>query len=222
MKILRILFLAFSVGGFCSIVNAQVCCLLNFRLNVSDHKEIVLNNARIKFRGRELNYNSDQKAYYYSTLTGCNSKIIGILEVSASGFDDFTSELELNTSLLSYNLKLRAKKTRQAVVFEQLAVISGTVTDENKGAIAGTKVILRNETGRKLETLTNENGFFRLDVEDGKYSLEFIGTAGFMIKKFESVVLTKGYKYLDVVLEVRPCDDCEMIESEPVKVNKKP
>ena len=201
---------------------AQADCLFAFRLKVSDSQEIMINDARVKFRGRELNYNSDTKAYRFSTLTGCNSQIKGILEVAVRGFDYFKREIEVKGSFLSYKLKLNQNKSSQTAIFEELAVISGIVKDTNEGAIPNTRVILTEQNGKRFETTTNENGYFRLDVLSGKYTLEFHGTAGFAVRKYENFELVKGYKNLDVVLEVRPCDDCEMIESDPVKENKKP
>jgi hypothetical protein len=224
MKILQVLVLVFWLGGFCSIVKAQADCLFSFRLGVLDNKGIILRNAQVKFRGRDLSYNSDLKAFYFSTLTGCNSKIKGLLEVTARGFEDFEREIEVRGSFSSYELKLNATESKQTAIFEELAVVSGIVKDANEAVIPNTRVILTDESGKITETVTNENGYFRLDVQGGKYALEFIGTAGFKVKKYENFDLTKGYKNLDVVLEVKPCPeiDCHWIEGTPVKENNKP
>lgn len=223
MKILQVLVLTILLGGLSSIVEAQACCLYSFRLKVSDSNGKILDNARVEFFGRNLNYNSDLKAYNFRILTGCSSKLTGLLKVKVGGFDDFEKEIEVKGNFYSFELKLNAKDSKQPAIFEQLAVIKGNVKDANDAVIPNTRVILTDENGKRTETLTNENGYFRLDVQSGKYSLEFIGTAGFRAKKYENFELTKGYKNLDVVLEVRPCDDCElMIQPAPVKENKKP
>jgi hypothetical protein len=109
------------------------------------------------------------------------------------------------------------------VIFEELSVFSGIVTDANKASIEQARVILTAENGQRTELLTDADGSFRIDIEGGKYSLEIIGTAGFLPKKLEKFELAKGLKNLDVVLEVKPCDgDCHSIEGTPVKENKKP
>lgn len=216
--IFLILFFSFAFG-----VKAQADCIYRFRLNVSDNKGKILNNAKVKFRGRDLSYNTDLKAFYFSELNGCNFKIKGLLEVTSKGFDNFAREFELKGSFSSYELKLNAKGSKQSAIFDQLAVVSGIIKDTAEAVIPNTRVILTDGNGKKTETITNENGYFRLDVQYGTYTLEFIGTAGFQVKKYENFELTKGYKNLNVVLDVRPCDDCElMIEGTLVRENKKP
>lgn len=217
--IFLILFFSFVLG-----VKAQADCFYRFRLKVSDNKGKILDNAKVKFRGRDLSYNGDLKAFYYSELNGCNSKIEGLLKVTSKGFNNFAREIEVKGFLKSYELRLNAKVSKQSAIFDELSVVSGIIKDANSAVIPNTSVILANENGVKAETITNENGFFRFDVQEGKYSLEFIGTAGFQVKKYENFELSKGYKNLDVVLEVKPCDeiDCHWIESDPLKTNKKP
>lgn len=222
MRVLQVLVLVLLLGSFSLIVKAQECCLLSFRLKVSDSNGKILDNARVKFFERELNYNSDLNAYYFRLLTGCSSKLRGLLKVSARGFDDFEREIEVQGNFYSYELNLNAKDSKQPAIFEQLAVIGGKVKDTNEAVIPNTKVILTDQSGKRIETKTDDYGNFRLDIRVGKYTLEFIGTAGFQAKKYENLELAKGYKNLDVVLDVRPCDDCEMIEGIPVKENKKP
>lgn len=72
------------------------------------------------------------------------------------------------------------------------------------------------------ETITNENGYYSFILPSGKYSLEFIGTNGFAPKKYKDFELLKGQISLEVILDVRPCDDCELIVSDPIDNNKKP
>lgn len=219
---MRLLILAGLLGIFSPLVKAQADCLFNFRLSLSDNKGTILNNAQVKFGERELNYSADQRAYNYSNLSSCSAKIKGLLRVSAAGFEKFEGEIEINASFSSFGLRLKRKNSAQKALFEELSVFSGVVTDANNASIENTRVILTAENGKRTELLTKEDGSFRVDIESGKYSLEFIGTAGFMPKKFERFELTKGFKNLDVVLEVKPCDDCHLIEGTPVKENNKP
>src|SRR5262245_5597670 len=59
--------------------------------------------------------------------------------------------------------------------------ITGVVTDPSGAVIQGAKVTaLNNATGFKQETVTNSNGFYRLDLLPvGAYSVNIAPTAGF-------------------------------------------
>lgn len=220
MKILQILVLIFMFGSFTSIIEAQADCLFSFRLSVLDNKGKILNNGKVKFRERDIEYNSEIKAYSFSTLTGCNSKIIGLLKVTAPKFNKFEREIEVKGSFLSYELKLNAKDSKQSAIFEELAVISGMIKDANNGAISKVNIILTSESGERVEEWTNENGYYRLDVKAGKYKMDFIGTSGFNSRKYVNLVLSKGYKNLDVVLDFKRCDD-PTINCSTVTTNQK-
>lgn len=223
MKILQILILILLLCGFNSIIKAQADCGFDFRLYVFDSKGNKLNNVRVEMNLADFYYSNRTKSYNAWTLLGVGSKYNGLLEVSSKGFEKFEKEIEITCGNYSYDLRLKAKGTNETAIFEELATLKGIVKDLNGGVIPNTKVTLKNEQGKRIETFTNENGYFDFVVKSGKYSLEFNGTSGFASKNIENFELSKGYKYFDVVLEVKSCDDptidCHSITSDPIKNN---
>lgn len=221
MKVLQSLILVLVICAFCSKINAQADCGFDFRLYVRDTKGKLINNVQVKMNFVDFYRNSQTGAFVAWTLLSVGSKYKGLLKVNANGFDKFEKEVEIKCGFYSYDLRLKANGAGKAAIFEELAIIEGIVKDTNGAVIPNAKVILTDEKGKRTETFTNENGYYDFVIQSGKYSLEFIGTSGFEPKKYKDFELFKGYKNFDVVLEVRPCDDCEMIEDTPIKENKK-
>lgn len=222
MKVLQFLILVFSIFGVSSITKAQACCPSTIRLYVFDEKGISFSDAQVKIRGRNADYNSQTNAYSISSLGGCDVAYQVSLEVNANGFEKFEKIVEVNSGFFSYELRLKPKSSKKSPIFEELSTLKGIVKDQSGGVIPNTVVVLTDAKGNRFEKLTNENGHFAFEVKSGNYFLEFIGTAGFKTKKYEKFELAKGYKYLDVVLEIKPCDDCGVWVGTGVEENKKP
>jgi len=100
----------------------------------------------------------------------------------------------------------------------------GTVYDDYGAVIGGSIVLIRGKDNFEKIVFTNEDGIFEADLSAGNYSIEVTsaGFQNFKIEKYRIAPTYKGKLNLDVVLEVRPCDDCHWIEATPVKTDKKP
>lgn len=202
MKVLKILSLAFLLIILNTLAMAQADCIYNLDLYVYNEKGETLNNAEVKFRGRDLRNDNKTNAYVFSEFTLCSSNYKGVLEVRANKFDEFKKEIELKGG--SYKLILQDKKFGMSAILEELAAFRGIIKDRNGKAIPNVKVILIDENENRIETLTNQYGSYHLDIESGEYTLEIIGIENFAGKKFENYKLVKGYNKLDVTLNVQP------------------
>ncbi|MEP6570703.1 MAG: carboxypeptidase-like regulatory domain-containing protein, partial [Acidobacteriota bacterium] len=83
------------------------------------------------------------------------------------------------------------------------AGIQGTVTDTGGGLVPEAKITLLNtETGKTLETITSDEGFYRLSgLPPAKYKLT-VAKAGYKQKVFDSVAINaEAVQGLDVSLE---------------------
>ncbi len=197
---------------------AQADCSYRFRLIVVDEEGEILNNTKVKFRGRDLRKDKVTNAYTFSTLNGCGSRLKGLLKVSARKFDKFKEEIEVTGSFESYKLELKNTDSENALNLKELSVVTGKIKNKINKAIPNTKVILIAENGKRIETLSNENGYYRLDVESGNYTLEIIGEESFTPKKIENYKLDKGYNHFDITLDVFEDINTDIVEKD--KINK--
>jgi Carboxypeptidase regulatory-like domain len=221
MKIFQILVLITSICGFSFFANAQADCIYNFRLSVLDEKGKAINNAEVGFEGRKLSYYNDTKDFSFSHFGGCG-KYKGLLKVNAEGFNKFEKDIGF-VGFIGYELRLKAKNSEKPTIFEELAILKGSVKDANGAVIPKVQIALKNDREKVVETFSNDNGYFDFMVHSGKYKLEFNEVPGFAPKIIENFELSKGYKYLDVVLKVKSCNDptinCDSITSDPIKNN---
>lgn len=201
MKVAQTFVLIILIFIFSFLTNAQADCGYNFRLYVLDENGETINNAEVEFQNSKLKYFNDAKAYYFSDFGGCGIKK-GLLKVVVEGFDRFEKEIGFR-GFTGYELRLKAKESKKPAIFEELAVLRGSVKSENGETIPRVKITLTDEQGKISETLSNDNGYFDFIIDSGKYKLEFNGVAGFVPKIIENLELSKGYKNLDIVLEVK-------------------
>ncbi len=128
------------------------------------------------------------------------------------------------------------------------AVLSGTVYDANGAVIPETKITVINEKGEKFETVTNDEGFYMLDLpynlyntkssadfKIAKYEMIFdkenAGFEKFVLKGFKLVPSYKGRMIVDVALDARNPEPCgysgaeclstPVIKTEEVKISDK-
>ena len=91
---------------------------------------------------------------------------------------------------------------------EKLFLMSGTIYDLNKAVVVATKITAESENGKKFNTVSNNEGVYKLSLPFGKYTIEF-QQEGFKLSRFinfENFSLPE--RRLDVTLEVGRCEDC--------------
>ena len=107
---------------------------------------------------------------------------------------------------------------------KETTTLTGLVYDDAGAVIANANVKFLGNDKIEKTVNTNEDGVFETKLKAGNYSIQ-VESPGFQIFKMEKFRIAPSYKgkmNLDIVLEVRPCDDCEWIIGEPIKENKKP
>lgn len=111
------------------------------------------------------------------------------------------------------------------VIFSQTSeksvetILSGTVYDDNGAVIPKAVIKAVGSDKKEVVTKTNDDGSFEIKLFPGNYSIqvesvEIKGFQVFKIEKYRIASFYKGKMNLDIVLEVRPCDDCELTVTE--------
>lgn len=230
MRIMKAVVFVFFILTFCRVTNAQADCAYDFILFVRDANGNAIKNAHIEMKGNayfemrddDFRYRSQTEMYTAWSLLGEGTKDKVVLEVKAEGFDKFEKQIELRCGFYAYDLRLKSEKQKGLALFKELASLYGKVIDKNNIAIPNAKVILTNKNGKVAETITNENGYYNFISPREKYSLEFVGPNRFKPKKYKDFQLSKGNRNLNVILEVSPCDDCELVVSDKEETSKNP
>ncbi|MEP6903933.1 MAG: carboxypeptidase-like regulatory domain-containing protein [Actinomycetota bacterium] len=94
--------------------------------------------------------------------------------------------------------------------------LSGTVFDETGAVITQTKVAFTSKTGKVFNTVTNQDGIYQIELNEGNYLIEFY-KEGFKPYKFENYKLAfRSKMQLDVSLDVGA-----MIDTYPIRSKKK-
>jgi hypothetical protein len=111
------------------------------------------------------------------------------------------------------------KKNKETVI-----ILSGVVYDITGALVTKAKVSVKTTNNQTIQAITNEDGIFQLKLSPASYQIEFEspGFKIFKLENFKVVNSTYGKMNQDIVLEVRDCDDCEGIISEPIKEIRKP
>jgi hypothetical protein len=102
----------------------------------------------------------------------------------------------------------------------QKAILTGTVYDPSGAVIPKTKISAKNEKGVTIETETNDDGVYVLNlpclyqgIEKYEIAVEHFGFEKFVLKDFNFVSV--GKMYLDIALDVRansgPCNDGDVL-----------
>jgi hypothetical protein len=114
-------------------------------------------------------------------------------------------------NILTMMIALAFSLVLAASVFGQqaaTATIEGIVADQNKSAVPGAKVTVKNlDIGLTREITTDENGIYRIAaLPPGIYQIS-AGGKGFADNKYGAVPLTVGQKLnLDLTLSVNVTD----------------
>lgn len=122
----------------------------------------------------------------------------------------------LQLTILILGLFIFAGNAQTITDRSEKSVLSGTVYDEYGAVIPQTKVSFTNADGKIFDTVTNEVGVFSIELNEGKYKIEF-NKEGFAPYKIENYKVSfKTKMSLDISLDVGA-----MIDPIPVPAIKK-
>lgn len=85
------------------------------------------------------------------------------------------------------------------------STLSGTVTDQMSAVIANATVKIRDDAGKEQVVLTDEYGVYKVQLNEGLYSLEFHATGFINYAMAKYRIPFKGNIRLDVSLGVTAC-----------------
>ena len=106
---------------------------------------------------------------------------------------------------------------------KEKTVLTGIIYDDLGAVITNAKITFRGTDNKEKVITPNDDGVFEINLSSGNYIIQ-VESPGFQVFKLEKYRVAPSYKgkmNLDIVLEVRPCDDCHWIEGTPVNENKK-
>jgi hypothetical protein len=236
-KIKIIILLVIGLVGT-SQINAQLCGKYGATLNLKSDNGKPVENAFVQLlpiekdetRGQIFVRDGEDPAKFSITfLEGHQIKTKYKLLISADGFETVEKEISFpHCERQIFNIQLKSDKKTN------LAVLSGSVYDANGYLITQAKVTAINEKGDMFETQTNSNGIYILRLPFNPYKA---GDYRFRVSKYEIIVEKEGFEKgiirnfkfvpafnngkmkLDFALDVRPCDDCEMIKGTTIEEN---
>lgn len=208
MKIL--LTAIFIFIGFAAGANAQLCGKYTTTLFITDTKGVPIKNPGIKvipLRGDDYskirsfvwekdNFSKASISFREGYKVSGDYKIV----ISAKGYLPEEREIRFPHCVNQrFEFRLKAENG------PKLTILSGKVFDQAGAVIPETRVVLTNAEGEKLETYTNDDGIYTIDVEPGTFSIEFEylkhkGWEKFKIEKYEIASIEKIT--LDVTLRV--------------------
>ncbi len=118
-----------------------------------------------------------------------------------------------------------AQHPRSSQFGEPKMILTGVVYDVNGAVIVnGTMVIAYDGNGKKYESVTNDEGVYKLELPLAAYKIK-VSAPGFCPKQVEDFIIvdsTHGKMSLDFVLEVAgPCRQEKIIEEQPKRKTKK-
>jgi|GEM_PF-2947276 len=218
MRAIRFLLL-FSLALFiCVDVNAQICGPSKTKIYVRDNKGNLVANVKFEFIGLSENKNwgnwlTFKDGAYFIFFDRYKPSGNHVLKISAQGFA--TSEIAIRIRAAQYqifNLILKREGVNERSYFEEILPFWGEIKDTNNAAISKAKVTLTNKDGKKLTTLTDEKGGYYIEVQEGIYDVEILGSEGFASAKYEKFEISKMQNHLDATLEVDSNCNCLITE----------
>jgi hypothetical protein len=97
------------------------------------------------------------------------------------------------------------------------STLSGTVFDETGAVIPETKVTFTDKAGKVFSVSTNEDGVFQIELNEGKYTVEFYKT-NFKRYKIENYRLAfRSKMQFDISLEVAAMINIMPVSSKKIK-----
>lgn len=90
------------------------------------------------------------------------------------------------------------------------SILSGTVFDEQGAVIQRAKITFTNQAGNEFIVLSNDDGVYKIELNEGKYKIEF-SKEGFQNSVIDVYKLAfKTNMQLDISLDVGNCADPKM------------
>lgn len=179
---------------------------------------VVGTEITIKGEKTTIKTKTDESGYYLITLPVGKYTI----EFTAIGFKRLTvKELIVDDEInKKFNVTLevgRCEDCNGAIYGERwddFTVFNGHVYDTSSAVIENAEITFRDSEGKITTIKTNDKGFYTVKIPIGIYSIEVkaIGFKVFKIERYKAVGIYNAitnYKglNLDVVLEVKNCDD---------------
>jgi hypothetical protein len=105
--------------------------------------------------------------------------------------------------------------------YSEKSTLTGNVFDEQGSVITNAKISFTNKSGKTFESLTGENGAFRIELNEGKYKI-VVSRLGFATYKLlDYKVAFKTKMHLDFALDVLTIiDTVEVRKQRPRRNNK--
>lgn len=131
--------------------------------------------------------------------------------------------------ILLLSLSNLAQNPRSSQFGEPKMTLTGAVYDINGAVIVnGTMVVASDGNGKKYESVTNDEGFYKIELPLAAYKIK-VSAPGFCPRQVEDFIIvdaTHGKMSLDFVLESRAshapsCKQEKTIEEQPKRETKK-
>jgi len=207
MKFLQVLVLFILLCGFSYSVKSQADCRYGLKFIVRDEAGKTIENAKLELIG------SDSKtklpsyvklirlddAYVFTSTAGQTVNGNFQVKISADSFSVYEQKVNFPVcKIQTFEIKLKVLEntekliTLSGVTFAnaQKAVLSGNVYDAYGALIVEAKITVINEKGEKFETVTNDEGFYILDLHFNPYNSK----TDFKIAKYEIIVIKEGFE----------------------------
>ena len=227
MKVLQILVL---VIGFSVCVNAQNIVLSG---TVYDINKAIIPGTEIIIKdtnNKTYKATSDDRGEYEISLPFGDYKI----EFGSAGFKILrVINLKINSETKkTFDVTLevgRCQDCNGAIYgkrWDDSAVLTGIVYDSTGAVIEKAQISFKDSEKKEIITRTNKDGSYKVEIENGIYSIEVNATGfkAFKIEKYKATGTRDGMRF-DVVLEVKSCDDptviCNNITADSNKIIKR-
>lgn len=116
----------------------------------------------------------------------------------------------LQLTVLILGLFVFANEAQTIADSSEKFVLSGTVFDGQGAVIQRTKITFTDQSGKEFIALSNDDGFYKIELNEGKYKIEF-SQDGFQSTIIDTYKLAfKAKMQLDISLDVRSYDDPKM------------
>lgn len=105
---------------------------------------------------------------------------------------------------LFFGATVNAQNTQKEQKIEKLTTVSGVVFDWNGAVIVNAEVIMTDENGKSVQTITDSEGRYKLSLSPSVYRIEATanGFCAYKQEKYRVIDSTFGKMSFDFVLDV--------------------